>query len=345
MKNKDEIEMIKKTHKVGNKELGEVIEMTPDAFRMSVKRDSLSNLELKEIKKHFPLNGKSIVSEKQEKLNYILNVIARKEITAYEIFKNTTITEAGVSKIIQGKTTNPNRRTVNEIYDYLYSAYGEGAKEVEQELLKDRLQTLIDRLELTPNGFAELLGERAEKYYKVLDGSTKKLSNDTIQRIKNKLPDIDINWLNTGVRNKENKIVPLSQKLPYYDIDATATQIEVYSDAHEEPAYYMSIPAFSDCNFACNVYGDSMFPMFQSGEVIVCKEQNSNLIQYGEVYLIITNEVADNLRTIKKIRKFKSDDSLVTLSPSNPNFDSFEIPKKAIIKLYLIKGKIKRNTM
>lgn len=282
------------------------------------------------------------ISDKQNKLNFIYDTVKEHNITSYEIYKNTTLTEAGASKIINRESSNPHLRSINEIYNYLNNKYGENAIVV-NTTIQERFEQVLEHYNINAKQFAERMGERPEKYYKILRGDTQSMNSETQDNINNYYPDINIDWLLSGIG--QPFVVSSTKKVPYYDIDATASQIEVYSETFEEPAYYMSIPAFSDCNFACNVYGDSMYPMFQSGEVIVCKEQGNNIIQYGEVYLIITNELADNLRTIKKIRKCKADDSLVTLAPSNPNFDSFEIPKESIVKLYLIKGKIKRNTM
>lgn len=139
---------------------------------------------------------------------------------------------------------------------------------------------------------------------------------------------------------------PKEKSLPYYDIDATASQIEVFNDYVERPAYYMQLPSFQDCDFACNVSGDSMYPRFCSGDVIICKQiTNMDYFQYGEPYLVITNADYDNMRTIKLIRKHKTDDDKIILKPSNPNFDESEITKDSIVKLYLIKGKINRAVM
>lgn len=283
------------------------------------------------------------ISDKQTKLNFIYDTVKEYSITSYEIYKNTTLTEAGASKIINGESTNPHLRSINEIYNYLNNKYGENAIVV-NSTIQERFEQVLEHYNINAKQFSEKMGERPEKYYKILRGDTLSMNSETEEKINTYYPELNTEWLKEGI-GEAFKHFPQSKKLPYYDIDATASQIEVYSENFEEPSYYMSIPAFSDCNFACNVYGDSMYPMFQSGEVIVCKEQGNNIIQYGEVYLVITNELADNLRTIKKIRKCKTDDSLVTLAPSNPNFDSFEIPKESIVKLYLIKGKIKRNTM
>lgn len=58
---------------------------------------------------------------KKEKLNFILEKTAELEVSAYEISKNTTLTEAGVQRILNKKVNNPHENTLNTILEYLES--------------------------------------------------------------------------------------------------------------------------------------------------------------------------------------------------------------------------------
>mgnify|MGYP003647839089 CR=1 FL=1 len=52
-------------------------------------------------------------------LNEIKEVIEEKGITAYKIFQNTSLTEAGISKIINGTTKKPQQRTLDVLNIFL----------------------------------------------------------------------------------------------------------------------------------------------------------------------------------------------------------------------------------
>lgn len=58
----DKIESFKKLNKLTNKELGEVVDLSSDAFRMAVKRKSLSTLEVKALE-HFFAKGDVVVEQ------------------------------------------------------------------------------------------------------------------------------------------------------------------------------------------------------------------------------------------------------------------------------------------
>lgn len=132
-------------------------------------------------------------------------------------------------------------------------------------------------------------------------------------------------------------------RVPYYDIDVTAGVMESFSDAKEIPAYYMDMPQFSDCTAAFPVYGESMEPKFNGGEIVIVKEvTNPKTLLWGESYLIITNADSDNLRTIKCIFQSPYEDEII-LRAINPKYEGdTRLDKSSIIKMYLIKGKIQR---
>lgn len=56
---------------------------------------------------------------KQERLKIIKDKIKELNISAYEIAKNTSLTEAGIGKILNGTVKNPHENTLNSIIEYL----------------------------------------------------------------------------------------------------------------------------------------------------------------------------------------------------------------------------------
>ena len=136
------------------------------------------------------------------------------------------------------------------------------------------------------------------------------------------------------------------QGVPYYDIDITATISEGFTDVIEIPEFYVNFKPFNDCTAYLPIWGDSMHPLFSNGEIIAIKElKNPEIILWGEAYLIITNEEANNMKTIKLLFPHTEDDKII-LRAANPNFRGDTIiPKKSIINLYMIKGKITRSQL
>ncbi len=129
--------------------------------------------------------------------------------------------------------------------------------------------------------------------------------------------------------------------MKYYDIDASASNTSMFESWNEAYCKEISVPGFGDCDFALNVWGDSMFPTLQNGSIALCKEWKQSFIEYGNIYLIITREFH---RMIKYLKPGNSPET-VTCESENTFYESFEIRKEDILKLYLIKGSIIRSTV
>ncbi|HBD94134.1 MAG TPA: DNA-binding protein, partial [Spirochaetia bacterium] len=114
-----------------------------------------------------------------------------------------------------------------------------------------------------------------------------------------------------------------------------------------EPDFYIDFKPFNDCSAYFTVFGDSMYPRYASGEIVAVKQVfNLDIIWWGEAYLVITDETADNMRTIKLMYPNEDNHDLVNLRASNPNYKGeTKILKTSIIALFLVKGKITRNLM
>lgn len=56
---------------------------------------------------------------KKQKLNFILEKVEELQLSAYEISKGTTLTEAGISRIIRKIAKNPHENSLNQILEFL----------------------------------------------------------------------------------------------------------------------------------------------------------------------------------------------------------------------------------
>jgi len=192
----------------------------------------------------------------------------------------------------------------------------------------ERLKTL-----LRANGVSQ------EEAAKVL-GMTRQ--NLALYFHRNKLPDGFVEKLQgvLQINIAEEPISPYQTKgkIPIYDIEATAGDIEWNGDMPERVNGYISLPNFRECIAFLYIRGDSMYPMLKAGDLIgLIPVQDTGIIQFGNVYLIITN---DNQRMVKSIRRGEEDMEII-LRSKNKEYDDILLPVNKIRKLFMVKGPIR----
>ncbi len=146
---------------------------------------------------------------------------------------------------------------------------------------------------------------------------------------------------------KPNTDLPEIESVPFYNVNMTELQgaiPNIFSDS--TPAYYVNYRPFNDCTAYLPVYGDSMAPRFSNGEIIAIKEiGNPDVILWGEAYLLVTDERANSMITVKLLYEHQ-DASKIILRAANPDYKGDTIiPKTSIVKLYIIKGKITQSQL
>lgn len=186
-------------------------------------------------------------------------------------------------------------------------------------------------------------------------GGRRGIGKSVLDKILLKLPDVNPNWLLTGEgemlkqESHETKIhtYNTNKGVPYFeDIEASCSILDMPMTVPEIPTFYIDYEHFNDCTAYIPVVGDSMYPQYCAGEIVAVKKVNNpNILQWGEAYLVITNSEANDLRTIKLVHQSDNDDEII-LRASNPNYKGdTRIPKKDIVSMFIIKGKIKRNQL
>lgn len=116
----------------------------------------------------------------------------------------------------------------------------------------------------------------------------------------------NIGWLKTGKGEMLSdasmiRRVPSAGAVPFYELDVTAHIVNAFDDfLQNEPTHWLAVPSFSCC-VAFPVYGDSMAPKISNGDIIFVKLlQSFDIILWGEIYLVVMDDSADALRTVKK---------------------------------------------
>ena len=191
--------------------------------------------------------------------------------------------------------------------------------------------------------FREKIGISREDLAKMLDISINTLN--TWEYRTNKIPNKNIKKIKDIIKVHTNPLTyEKEKKVPYYDIDVTSTITTSFNDVTETPTFYVDYQPFNDCTAYVNNYGDSMFPKYKNGEKLAVKQiQNLDVLMYGETYLVVTNENANNLKTVKEVH-YHNDPSKLILRASNPAYKGDTIiDKEDILSMFAVKGKISQN--
>lgn len=137
-----------------------------------------------------------------------------------------------------------------------------------------------------------------------------------------------------------------TEGVPFFNINFSYASSGDFNLLKETAEYYVNLKPLNDCDAFLTIYGDSMYPKYASGEIIAVREiLNLDVIQWGEAYLVVTDESANNMITVKLIFEHPDEDLLI-LRAFNPNYTGDTIIKrKAVRRLFLIKGKVTRNQL
>lgn len=135
------------------------------------------------------------------------------------------------------------------------------------------------------------------------------------------------------------------QRVPFYDMDVTAGIVEAYPDT-EAPAYSINFAPVNDCTAALPVYGESMEPGIRSGDIVFVRElHNRTTLQWGEIYLVVTDETCDNMRTIKRVYPHPDGQHYI-LRADNPTYKGDTIiPVASVLKIFIVKGHFARKQL
>ena len=208
------------------------------------------------------------------------------------------------------------------------------------------IDKLLEFFQLNAKSFSEKIGlDRPQAIYDIQNGKTKGISPRMADKIISAFPEVDKAWLLSGegeMLKEATDVTRPSHRIRYWvDVDATAGGVTQFDDMMSSQYIDLAIPEFRDCTDAVNLYGDSMLPLYKSGQIIILKEWKESFIDYGNVYLVVTKK---GNRMVKYLRKGSDADHVLCVS-ENKEFDSFEILMDDILRLYLVKGSIAKNTL
>ena len=177
---------------------------------------------------------------------------------------------------------------------------------------------------------------------------------DSIEKIASACPDLNINWLITGIGNMTINTNSSITETPTTNKDIKILDIRVCAghgigfDGNENKVIgYVNIPEFTGC-YGITVYGESMYDMYMSGDTIFVREiKDKRNIDNGQPYVIITKE--DRLLKMIHIDYERKKTILSSYNNiANPDgkrkYPDMEIDiDNVVIHLYKVVGKLART--
>lgn len=212
--------------------------------------------------------------------------------------------------------------------------------------IKENILQFIENQRIVKEDFYKKTGIAASNFKG--SGLKSEIGGDKIVKILSVYPQIDPEWLLTGKGNmlkdiKFKAVLTDEMDKGYPLINATAiggVGNSVFSFTDRDVKAYYKIPKFSHkkVDFMIEVEGSSMYPKYNSGDVVACTIiKDSAFIQWNKTHVIATKEQGI---IIKRIKKGPEDDFLTMVSDNN-SYDPFEVPKTEITGIALVVGVIR----
>ena len=114
--------------------------------------------------------------------------------------------------------------------------------------------------------------------------------------------------------------------------------LSLSSEVNKIPVY---VPNFGSDVLFINVYGDSMYPKYKSGDIIGIKPVDYVYLVFGHPYVIVFNNDDINIKYVRK----GSDDQHVLLVSENANYEPREYPLSIIRAFYAVRGSFNKERM
>ncbi|ANQ49588.1 hypothetical protein MY04_4771 [Flammeovirga sp. MY04] len=212
--------------------------------------------------------------------------------------------------------------------------------------ISERIKHFIDSQGFTINQFSNSVGA-SNSYFNKLFKNKGSIGSDKVEKILRTYPFLNVKWLftgegemlNTGVKqlqpnnelNNGIPLIPINAIAGFGEMDVSITQNDIYD--------YYNVPDFKGVDFMIRIKGNSMYPKYNSGDIIACKKiNNTNIIQWGEIYVVYVRDLGT---MVKRLLPSSESKSSVNFVSDNKDYPPFEVPKNDILSLSIILGFIR----
>ncbi|WP_044203903.1 S24 family peptidase [Flammeovirga sp. OC4] len=216
-----------------------------------------------------------------------------------------------------------------------------------------RIKQFIDNQDITINRFSKEVGA-SNSYFNKLFKNNGSIGSDKIENILRAFPEINPTWLLTGCGNMllastfqpqgsfkmETEVRPISTGTPLIPTHAFAGMAGGdVSIMEKDINEYYNVPDFTGVDFMIRVKGSSMYPKYNSGDIVACKKlNNTNIIQWGKTYVMY---IRDQGTLVKRLFPSEESKMSVKIVSDNDKYPPFDVSKDEILSLALVTGVIR----
>ena len=221
--------------------------------------------------------------------------------------------------------------------------------------MNSRVKEIRKQLQWTQEQLAKLLGIGKAALSMIETGKaslTTRNRNILIQEL-----NINPDWLESGkgkmfnadpdttaYQRRTDGTLPV-QSVPLYSIEATAGLIPLFTDQERfTPIDHIVIPNLPKCDGAIYVAGDSMYPLLNSGDIVLYKQlQRIDDIFWGDMYLLSIDLDGEEYITVKHIHRAERE-GFICLKSENPAYADKEVAISRVRAIALIQASIRLNS-
>lgn len=136
------------------------------------------------------------------------------------------------------------------------------------------------------------------------------------------------------------------QRIPLFEFRAAAGLTQLFND-HPNILNYIQIPNLPKCDGAIFANGNSMYPLVQSGDIVIYKRLNDikSGIIYGEMYILSIVIDGEMHTLIKFVKKSELGEEYIQLVSQNTHHAPRDVHMSKVGAMALVKASIRYNTM
>lgn len=214
----------------------------------------------------------------------------------------------------------------------------------------ERLEEFIKNQCISVRSFEQTISASDGMIRRAINNKTD-IQSKWLSKIADNYPQLNLNWLITGkgsmiisTQNKDSNELPIAhhtdskEGIPLIPINAMAGAFTEDQQIMEYECERFIIPSFKGADFLIGVKGSSMYPRYNSGDIVACKRLNLQDIffQWNKVYVLDT----DQGPLIKRIKP-GTDKDHVTIVSDNKEYEPFELAIDHIYHVALVIGVIR----
>ena len=214
----------------------------------------------------------------------------------------------------------------------------------------ERLEEFIKNQCISVRSFEQTISASDGMIRRAINNKTD-IQSKWLSKIADNYPQLNLNWLITGkgsmiisTQNKDSNELPIAhhtdskEGIPLIPINAMAGAFTEDQQIMEYECERFIIPSFKGADFLIGVKGSSMYPRYNSGDIVACKRLNLQDIffQWNKVYVLDTNQGP----LIKRIKP-GTDKGHVTIVSDNKEYEPFELAIDHIYHVALVIGVIR----